>query len=77
MNETLMQISEVSQALGISDTTTRRLIKAGVLPAVRVGGQIRIDRNRLRDWISSGGGAIRGEHSEAGLANFTSRDGDR
>jgi excisionase family DNA binding protein len=58
MNKKLMQICEVSLALGISNTTTRRLVKKGVLPAIRVGGQIRIDRNRLRDWISSGGGAV-------------------
>jgi excisionase family DNA binding protein len=75
MNKRLMQISEVSQALGISDTTTRRLIKANALPAIRVGGQIRVDRNRLRDWILSGGGAVRKKLSEADLAISTSQDG--
>ena len=74
MNKKLMQICEVSEALGISNTTTRRLIKAGVLPAIRVGGQIRVDQDRLRDWLSSGGGGVRQRYSEVPP---TSRGGHR
>jgi excisionase family DNA binding protein len=56
MNNSFLQISQVSDLLEISDTTTRRLVKNGVLPSVRVGRQIRIDQRRLREWLDNGGG---------------------
>jgi excisionase family DNA binding protein len=59
MTRKFMRISEASETLNISTTTIRRLIKAGVLPAVRVGRQIRIDRDRLREWLAAGGGQVR------------------
>ena len=49
----LMTISETAVALSISETTVRRLIGAGVLPAVRVSaGAIRVAPEELAGWIS-------------------------
>jgi excisionase family DNA binding protein len=49
----LLTIGEAAERLRVSDTTVRRLIGAGVLPAVRVtSGAIRIEREELADWIS-------------------------
>jgi excisionase family DNA binding protein len=56
MSNSFLQISQASTLLEISDTTTRRLVKKGVLPAIRVGRQIRIDRRRLQEWLDNGGG---------------------
>lgn len=56
MNNSFLQISQVSDLLEISDTTTRRLVKNGVLPSVRVGRQIRIDQRQLQEWLDNGGG---------------------
>ena len=56
MNNRFLQISEVSDRLDISVATTRRLVKRGVLPAIRVGRQIRIDEGRFQEWIERGGG---------------------
>ncbi len=56
MNNSFLQISQVSDLLEISDTTTRRLVKKGVLPAIRVGRQIRIDQRRFQEWLDGGGG---------------------
>jgi excisionase family DNA binding protein len=56
MSNSFLQISQVSDLLEISDTTTRRLVKKGVLPAIRVGRQIRIDQRRFQEWLDSGGG---------------------
>lgn len=59
MSNSFLQISQVADLLEISDTTARRLVKTGVLPAVRVGRQIRIDQKRLQEWLNSGGGPNR------------------
>jgi putative molybdopterin biosynthesis protein len=58
MSNKFLQISQVSDLLEISETTTRRLVKKGVLPAIRVGRQIRIDEKRFQEWLDSGGGGI-------------------
>jgi len=55
MSNSFLQISQVSELLEISDTTTRRLVKRGVLPAIRVGRQIRIDQQRFQKWLDTGG----------------------
>jgi excisionase family DNA binding protein len=51
-----LQISQISDLLEISETTTRRLVKMGALPAIRVGRQIRIDERRFQEWLDGGGG---------------------
>ena len=56
MSSRFLQIEQVSALLEISDTTAKRLVKKGVLPAIRVGRQIRIDQRRLREWLDRGGG---------------------
>ena len=56
MSTSFLQIAQVSALLEISDTTTRRLVKKGVLPAIRVGRQIRIDQRRFQEWLDGGGG---------------------
>ena len=48
----LLTIGEAAERLRVSDTTVRRLIGAGVLPAVRVTpSAIRIEADELADWI--------------------------
>jgi excisionase family DNA binding protein len=42
---------EVAQRLGVSKPTVYRLIGDGDLPALRIGGQIRVDPAELRDYI--------------------------
>ncbi len=37
--------------MGVSRSTAYRLIERGELPAVRVGGQLRVDRDELREYI--------------------------
>ena len=59
MSTKFLQISEVSDLLDISTTTTRRLVKSGVLPAVRVGRQIRIDQRRFQEWLDRGMGSTK------------------
>jgi len=41
--QTLLRPPEAARVLGVSLSTVRRLIHANQLPAVRVGGQLRVD----------------------------------
>jgi len=47
----LMTVAEAAQLLHVSERTVRRLISAGAVPALRVGSQIRIDRDELHRWL--------------------------
>jgi len=43
----LLTVSETARLLRIGEATVRRLARRGELPALRVGGQWRIDRDSL------------------------------
>jgi len=58
MSNKFLQISRVADLLEVSETTTRRLVKKGALPAIRVGRQIRIDERRLEEWLAGGGSGL-------------------
>jgi excisionase family DNA binding protein len=48
----LLTIGETAEKLSISETTVRRLIGAGILPAVRVSpGAIRVEAGELDEWL--------------------------
>ena len=51
----LMTTSEVAQVLCVSPRRVHEMVRMEILPAVRLGRQVRIDRETLRDWISKGG----------------------
>jgi excisionase family DNA binding protein len=43
-------VIEISKVLGISSSSAYAMIARGVLPAVRIGGHLRIQRERLIEW---------------------------
>jgi excisionase family DNA binding protein len=47
----LLTVRATAQALGVSEKTVRRLVHSGQLPALRVGGQLRLDQDELRKWL--------------------------
>jgi excisionase family DNA binding protein len=49
----LFTVSEAADALHLHLSTLRRLIRAGDLPVVRIGGAIRIDPEELRRFIDA------------------------
>lgn len=53
-NRQILTLREVAALLRISESTTRRLIDGHGLPALRVGGQIRVDRAQLDAWLLDG-----------------------
>jgi excisionase family DNA binding protein len=48
-----LSIKEVAQRLNLHEMTIYRLIKSKDLPAFKVGGQWRIRRQILDDWLTS------------------------
>jgi excisionase family DNA binding protein len=48
----LLSLAEVARRLSISTRTVRRLIDAGYLEALRVGGQIRVEPAALDAYIA-------------------------
>ena len=51
LGERLLSIGEVAELFAVSPTTVRRLIATGQLPAVRIGGQLRIEAVAIRRFI--------------------------
>jgi excisionase family DNA binding protein len=49
--EPLRTVAEAAKILNVSEKTVRRLIKAGDLRAIRIGGLLRIDQADLEDLI--------------------------
>lgn len=43
----LLGVPETAELLAVSDSTVRRLIRRGALPAVRVGAQLKVARADL------------------------------
>ena len=46
-------VDEIQDILGVSKTTTYRLIKSGVFHSVRVGGQHRISKKSFETWLDN------------------------
>ncbi|MBE6529031.1 MAG: helix-turn-helix domain-containing protein [Ruminococcaceae bacterium] len=49
-------VDEIQDILGVSKTTTYRLIKSGVFHSVRVGGQHRISKKSFDAWLDNPSG---------------------
>ena len=59
-SKTLLTIREVAPILRVSVPRCYELVRAGLLPSVRIGRQLRIDPLKLRQWIDGGGQALAG-----------------
>ena len=47
----LMTVPQAAERLNVSEKTVRRLIEAEILPALRVGGSIRVEADELNGWL--------------------------
>ncbi|MFB5192947.1 helix-turn-helix domain-containing protein [Alicyclobacillus fastidiosus] len=56
----MLHAQEVARVLGVSVQRVYTLARNGVLPATRMGRQIRIDSNVLEQWVKHGGQAYLG-----------------
>jgi excisionase family DNA binding protein len=62
----LLKVNEVATILDVSVARAYELARTGVLPSVRLGRQVRIAEEALRNWIQTGG---RDAPSEGGRAS--------
>lgn len=73
----LISIPVAATMLGISQPTIRRMIRAGLMRTVRIGGSVRIDGRKLRQWLDAGGSAYptRRTSAPSAIQSTTERPG--
>jgi putative molybdopterin biosynthesis protein len=54
----LLTLKEVAEVLNIKVFRAAELVRLGILPAVRLGRQIRVDQQQLSQFIQSGGKSL-------------------
>lgn len=67
--EKLLPPKVAFEIIGVSDPQGYSLIRQGILPAVKVGRQYRIDPETLREWIRNGGQSYEGGWRKQAAAN--------
>ncbi len=58
----LLTIPEVARALNVSRARGYELVRRGLIPAVRIGRQVRVHPDQLERWMAEGG--TRPEHQQ-------------
>lgn len=56
----LLRVPEVARILDVPETRVYEMARQGLLPVVRLGRQIRIDREALDEFIRNGGRTLPG-----------------
>ena len=57
-SKTFLTIPEVALLLRVSIPRCYELARAGIVPIVKLGRQLRIDPEKLQEWIDGGGRAL-------------------
>ncbi len=52
MEKLLLRPTEAAEVLGLGRSKVYELLAAGTLPAIRVGGSVRVPAKALRRWVS-------------------------
>lgn len=50
-------VAEVADVLRLSQHRIYEIVRLGQLPSVRIGRQVRIERQAFHDWVADGGTA--------------------
>jgi len=61
MSKKLLRVPAVAQRIDASNARVWLLIRMGLLPAVRIGRQVRVDEEALEEWIRRGGSPLGGQ----------------
>lgn len=59
-SRSLLRISEVAGILNVSVARCYDMARNRILPVVRLGRQLRVDADKLEQWIGDGGQALAG-----------------
>ena len=49
----MMTLEEVARYLRLHNSTIYRLARAGIIPAVKIGGQWRFNSQRVDEWLAA------------------------
>ncbi len=55
-----LRAQQVAALLGVSEARCYELMRTGILPSVRLGRQVRVHEEVLREWIRNGGQTLPG-----------------
>lgn len=64
-----LKIKDVAELLSVSETTVRRWLSEGKIPAYRINQQYRFSRNEIEDWVIGGKQGRSNAPLEEGLSN--------
>ena len=53
MDRLLLRPTEAAEAIGIGRSKVYELLASGEIPAIRIGGSVRVPVDALRAWIAS------------------------
>lgn len=53
-------VSEIAQVIRLSQPRVYEAVRTGLLPAVRIGRQVRIEERAFLDWVEAGGATLDG-----------------
>jgi excisionase family DNA binding protein len=56
----LLRVSEVANLLDVTLPRAYEMARHGIIPVVRLGRQLRVDPDRLAEWINRGGTRLDG-----------------
>ena len=68
MRVRLIRVPQLSRILDVSEWRAYEMIRSGILPrgvVVRLGRHIRLNEDRLSEWIAAGGQIARHERRES------------
>jgi len=55
MNKKLLRLPEVAKILDVRQGRVYALAREGLLPVIRIGRQLRVDPDKLQEWLDNGG----------------------
>ena len=50
-----LTVDQIAETLGLTTGRVYEAIRLGLLPAVRIGRQVRVEEQAFRDWVNNGG----------------------
>lgn len=65
----LLTATETAQILNVKEERVYQMVRSGIIPVVRLGRQIRFDKEQLERWIAAGGQAFPGGWRKDAMAN--------
>ncbi|MCW5868182.1 MAG: helix-turn-helix domain-containing protein, partial [Candidatus Eremiobacteraeota bacterium] len=50
-----LTVTEMAETLGMTTGRVYEVLRLGLIPAVRIGRQVRVEEQAFKDWVAKGG----------------------